>query len=131
MSKKLSQNDNEVNMQNFAIARSARRLRLAVLVAIGLIVAIYLLARIGLELGPVRIESREVVDGWAGRALVDVTLKHGGRLFLPYQLHYTGEQLAASYPELPGVLAKKRELDPGELFTSTFYRAIKGVAGTV
>lgn len=65
------------------------------------------------------------------RALVDATLKHGGRFFLPYQLHYTGEQLAASYPELPGVLAKKRQLDPGELFTSTFYRAIRGVAGGV
>jgi hypothetical protein len=61
-------------MQNFAIARSARRLRLAVLVAIGLIVAIYVLARVGLELGPLRVESHEVVDGWVGRALVDVTL---------------------------------------------------------
>jgi len=74
MNKKLSQNDNEVNMQNFAIARSARRLRLAVFAAIGLIVAIYVLARVGLELGPLRVESREVVDGWVGRALVDVTL---------------------------------------------------------
>lgn len=61
-------------MQNFAIARSARRLRLAVLVAIGLIVAIYLLARLGLDLGALRVESHEVVEGWAGRALVDITL---------------------------------------------------------
>lgn len=61
-------------MQNFAIARSARRLRLAVLVAIGLIVAIYILARLGLDLGFLRVESHEVVEGWEGRALVDVTL---------------------------------------------------------
>ena len=59
------------------------------------------------------------------RQMVDLTLKHRGRLFLPYQLHYTRAQLAASYPELPAFLAKKREFDPEELFTSTFYRALK------
>ncbi|MBE7186208.1 MAG: FAD-binding oxidoreductase [Methylobacterium mesophilicum] len=59
------------------------------------------------------------------RQLIDVALKHGGRFFLPYQLHYTAEQLLRSYPELPAFLAKKRELDPEERFTSTFYRALK------
>ena len=59
------------------------------------------------------------------RELVDLTLKHRGRLFLPYQLHYTRAQLLASYPELPAFLAKKRELDPDERFTSTFYRGMK------
>lgn len=62
------------------------------------------------------------------RKLIDLTIQHKGRFFLPYQLHYTGKQLLASYPELPAVLAKKRELDPGELFTSTFYRAISRLA---
>jgi FAD/FMN-containing dehydrogenase len=61
------------------------------------------------------------------RAMIDLTLKHGGRFFLPYQLHFTRAQLLASYPELPAFLAKKRELDPGELFQSTFYRALKMV----
>ena len=61
------------------------------------------------------------------RALIDLTLKHRGRFFLPYQLHYTGTQLLASYPELPDVLAAKRRYDPGGLFTSTFHRAISGV----
>ncbi len=61
------------------------------------------------------------------RKLVDLTVKHGGRFFLPYQLHYTAAQLAASYPELPAFLAKKREVDPNGLFQSTFYRAISGV----
>ncbi|MER8579779.1 FAD-binding oxidoreductase [Mesorhizobium sp. M1423] len=64
------------------------------------------------------------------RALIDVTIKHGGRFFLPYQLHYTGKELLASYPELPSFLAKKRQYDPGELFSSTFYRAIKALIGT-
>jgi len=63
------------------------------------------------------------------RKLIDLTLEHGGRFFLPYQLHFTGRELLASYPEMPGFLAAKRRYDPGELFTSTFYRAIKALAG--
>ena len=63
------------------------------------------------------------------REMIDLTLKHRGRFFLPYQLHYTGAQLLASYPELPAFLAKKREHDPSELFTSTFYRGLKAAAG--
>ncbi|MBZ9997396.1 FAD-binding protein [Mesorhizobium sp. BH1-1-4] len=65
------------------------------------------------------------------RALIDVTIKHGGRFFLPYQLHYTGKELLASYPELPAFLAAKRHHDPTELFSSTFYRAIKALSGLV
>ena len=38
-------------------------------------------------------------------------------------------QLMAAYPELPAFLAKKREYDPRELFTSTFYRGLKAAAG--
>ena len=64
------------------------------------------------------------------RQLVDLTLRHRGRFFLPYQLHYTRAQLLAAYPELPGFLARKRHYDPGELFTSTFYRGLKAATGT-
>ena len=64
------------------------------------------------------------------RSLIDLTIQHGGRFFLPYQLHYTGRQLAACYPELPAFLAKKREYDPGELFSSTFYRGLKALTPT-
>ncbi|MER9844559.1 FAD-binding oxidoreductase [Mesorhizobium australicum] len=63
------------------------------------------------------------------RALIDVTIKHGGRFFLPYQLHYTAKELLASYPELPAFLTAKRHYDPAELFSSTFYRAIKALSG--
>lgn len=64
------------------------------------------------------------------RAMIDLTLQHGGRFFLPYQLHYTGAELLRSYPELPAFLAKKKEYDPGELFTSTFYRGLKALSRT-
>lgn len=59
------------------------------------------------------------------RALIDLTLAHGGRFFLPYQLHYTAAQLLASYPELPSIAARKRELDPDGLFGSTFWRVVE------
>src|SRR5690606_5205775 len=58
------------------------------------------------------------------RDLIDATIAHRGRFFLPYQLHFTARQLLASYPELPAFLAAKRAADPDGLFTSTFYRAL-------
>ncbi len=61
------------------------------------------------------------------RDLVDLTLQHRGRFFLPYQLHYTGAQLMQSYPELPAFIAEKRRRDPDELFTSTFWRAVSAL----
>ncbi len=61
------------------------------------------------------------------RDLIDLTIKHGGRFFLPYQLHYTGKQLLACYPELPEFLAAKRRYDPSGLFTSTWYRAVSAL----
>jgi FAD/FMN-containing dehydrogenase len=62
------------------------------------------------------------------RDLIDLTIRHRGRFFLPYQLHYTGAQLLASYPELPAFIAEKRRVDPQELFTSTFWRGISALA---
>lgn len=59
------------------------------------------------------------------QALINLTHKHDGRFFLPYQLHYTKEQLLTSYPELPDFLAKKNELDPNNRLSSTFYGYIK------
>jgi FAD/FMN-containing dehydrogenase len=53
--------------------------------------------------------------------LIDVTVKHNGRFFLPYQLHYTAEQLAASYPEIDQFFAAKKKYDPQLRLTNTFY----------
>lgn len=64
------------------------------------------------------------------RALIDLTIEHQGRFFLPYQLHYTGRQLLSSYPEIVPFLDKKREVDPRGLFTSTWYRAVSGLVAT-
>jgi FAD/FMN-containing dehydrogenase len=54
-------------------------------------------------------------------ALIDACVENGGRFFLPYQLHYTAEQLLRSYPEIGAFFAAKRRLDPDGLFTNTFY----------
>ncbi len=54
--------------------------------------------------------------------LIDLTIAHDGRFFLPYQLHYTIEQLEKSYPEFRSFLAKKKQYDPQERLTSTFYK---------
>ncbi len=55
------------------------------------------------------------------RDLIDLTNRLGGRFFLPYQLHYTPEQLHASYPQIGDFFAAKRRVDPDGLLTSTFY----------
>lgn len=54
--------------------------------------------------------------------LIDLTHSVGGRFFLPYQLYYTKEQLAASYPEIDSFFAEKKKLDPTEIFTNTWYK---------
>ncbi|MBI2055854.1 MAG: FAD-binding oxidoreductase [Candidatus Sungbacteria bacterium] len=54
--------------------------------------------------------------------LIDLTIAHGGRFFLPYQLHYTADQLKQSYPEFRSFLAMKNKYDPQERLTSTFYK---------
>lgn len=55
------------------------------------------------------------------QALIDLTLSHNGRFFLPYQLHYTAEQLEQAYPEIRAFFAAKRQYDPALLLTNTWY----------
>jgi hypothetical protein len=54
-------------------------------------------------------------------ALIDLAKAQGGRFFLPYQLHYTPEQLEASYPQIRGFFAEKRKWDPAGMFRNTWY----------
>ena len=54
--------------------------------------------------------------------LIDLTIAHGGRFFLPYQLYYSTDQLQRSYPQINDFFAAKRKCDPGGLFTNTFYQ---------
>lgn len=53
--------------------------------------------------------------------LIDAASEEGGRFFLPYQLHYTPEQLKTAYPNIEAFFAKKRVYDPTELFGNTWY----------
>ncbi|PJE62583.1 FAD-binding oxidoreductase [Candidatus Roizmanbacteria bacterium CG10_big_fil_rev_8_21_14_0_10_39_6] len=59
------------------------------------------------------------------RDLVDLTVTHHGRFFLPYQLHYTAEQLKSSYPEISEFFRLKEQYDSSGLFTNTWYERYK------
>lgn len=59
--------------------------------------------------------------GIVTRELIDLTAEVNGRFFLPYQLHYTPEQLQRSYPMIGEFFAQKQAYDPDGLFTNTFY----------
>jgi FAD/FMN-containing dehydrogenase len=59
--------------------------------------------------------------GQLTRELIDLTAEVSGRFFLPYQLHYTPEQLQGSYPMIGDFFAAKKVYDPEGLFTNTFY----------
>jgi FAD/FMN-containing dehydrogenase len=58
----------------------------------------------------------------ATEELIDLTIAHKGRFFLPYQLYYSRDQLRQSYPQIDDFFAAKRRYDPGEVFTNTFYQ---------
>jgi FAD/FMN-containing dehydrogenase len=53
--------------------------------------------------------------------LIDLTRAQGGRFFLPYQLHYSPDQLRSSYPEIGAFFAAKRKWDPDERFSNSWY----------
>ncbi|HKT13796.1 MAG TPA: FAD-binding oxidoreductase [Allosphingosinicella sp.] len=53
--------------------------------------------------------------------IIDLAARNGGRFFLPYQLHYTPEQLARSYPEIGAFFDAKRHWDPEGLFDNSWY----------
>ena len=53
--------------------------------------------------------------------LIDLAADLGGTFFLPYQLHYSAEQLQRSSPAIKEFLAAQRQYDPSGLFTNTFY----------
>jgi FAD/FMN-containing dehydrogenase len=53
--------------------------------------------------------------------LIDLANANGGRFFLPYQLHYSAEQLRASYPQIGDFFAAKRRFDPEGRFSNHWY----------
>lgn len=55
------------------------------------------------------------------RSLVTSSLALGGTFYLPYQQHYTREQVAQAYPRLDEFFATKRRYDPGLRFRNSFW----------
>jgi FAD/FMN-containing dehydrogenase len=58
----------------------------------------------------------------AFRRLIDRALDFGGSYYLTYHRWARRDQVERAYPKLPELLRRKRELDPGELFQSDWYR---------
>lgn len=56
------------------------------------------------------------------RQLVAASLDHGGTFYLPYQQHYTREQVARAYPGLDAFFATKRHYDPTLRFQNSLFR---------
>ena len=53
--------------------------------------------------------------------LLTAALQHGGTFYLPYQQHYTREQVAKAYPMLEEFFALKERYDPKRRFRNSFY----------
>lgn len=53
--------------------------------------------------------------------LIDTAIEHGGTFYLPYQLHYTRDQLERAYPEIGSFFSLKRRYDPDGLFRNHWY----------
>jgi FAD/FMN-containing dehydrogenase len=60
------------------------------------------------------------------RALIDLALARGGTFYLPYQQHYTREQLERAYPMIEEFFALKRRWDPDLLLMNSFYSRYAG-----
>lgn len=55
------------------------------------------------------------------KELVDLTISMGGKPYLPYQLHFTKEQLQKAYPNIDQFFAQKIKYDPDSIFLNSFY----------
>lgn len=58
----------------------------------------------------------------AFRGLIDIALSLGGSYYLTYHRWATRAQIEAAHPRFREFLAAKKSRDPGELFTSDWYR---------
>jgi FAD/FMN-containing dehydrogenase len=55
------------------------------------------------------------------RTLIAHALDRGGTFYLPYQQHYSRDELARAYPMFDAFFNLKRRVDPGQLFMNSFY----------
>jgi FAD/FMN-containing dehydrogenase len=64
--------------------------------------------------------AMKAVEAWT-RELIDVALAHGGRYYLPYQLHATREQFERAYPEAEALRELKARVDPDGRFSNQLW----------
>ena len=65
--------------------------------------------------------AQRAVGEWT-RELVEATLRHEGRYYLPYQLHATREQFERSYPEVAQLRQLKSRVDPQGRFSNSLWQ---------
>jgi FAD/FMN-containing dehydrogenase len=65
--------------------------------------------------------AQERVGTWT-RELIDLALQHGGRYYLPYQLHATQAQFDRAYPEAQRLRELRRRIDPEGKLTNELWR---------
>lgn len=66
-----------------------------------------------------------VVGNWT-RELIELSLRHQGRYYLPYQLHATREQFNRAYPEAQALRSLKRHIDPEGRFSNELWAKYLG-----
>lgn len=65
--------------------------------------------------------ARQAVGEWT-RGLIELALQHGGRYYLPYQLHATPAQFERAYPEVAQLRQLKHRVDPSGRLTNELWR---------
>jgi len=65
--------------------------------------------------------AQQAVGEWT-RELIDATLRHEGRYYLPYQLHATREQFERAYPEVAQLRQLKSRVDPQGRFSNSLWQ---------
>lgn len=68
-----------------------------------------------------RRSAMTAVGTWT-RELIDLALRHGGRYYLPYQLHATTRQFEAAYPGAAQLRRLKQQVDPTGKFSNELWR---------
>jgi FAD/FMN-containing dehydrogenase len=66
-------------------------------------------------------EAKQATTEWS-KAMIDVTLQHDGRYYLPYQLSATPEQFALAYPGIKQFRQLKQQYDPTDRFSNEFWQ---------
>jgi FAD/FMN-containing dehydrogenase len=65
--------------------------------------------------------AQRAVGEWT-RELIEATLRHEGRYYLPYQLHATREQFERAYPEAAQLRQLKARVDPQGRFSNSLWQ---------